>query len=479
MLIFLNKKIRSVFFISFLSCFGFSSDLSEEQERRKKAWKNNFSTIYNRTPQKFKMTFASPTPYSVNFFIKIFFIKEMILKRSYTKENYKGQITQEMISPDYNSFSDEDLKKTMNNIKNNVYDKEQYNVSRFKSVLASSCLLESIVTEQGIDLVVCLGRTPYLLTRTLKEQGCQVPVTCVPFSGSADIYSTNPLRQSLADSIVNKVTPEAFQKYGLLLESLGFSKYAGRKIMLVDMVHSGSGLNSFLKMLECYFEIKKLTCPKIFVACFGSLDSIESSNMGEQLKKFHLETKFLWYPQKNSEKNSYTLEFKFKEDHFTKANAKVLAQKEIPLFSLKVVPAVRHFCDNPDIQDLISSIQYYPPCLWDNREYDPLQKSEHCDAFGIMWDNFLKIVPVFYRAAINFEEGMGELIRACWNQIDATFPKEMDVADAASLKKLSGFFEKLLQTMTGIDPTIPFNYETDEILSEQTFNGSKMHTQTM
>lgn len=76
----------------------------------------------------------------------------------------------------------------------------------------------------------------------------------------------------------NMVTPEKLEHYLQHMASKKLSRTLGQKIYIVDTVGTGGGLNSFLKILYCYYERQGMSIPDVEFLYLGTKETLAASS---------------------------------------------------------------------------------------------------------------------------------------------------------------------------------------------------------
>lgn len=144
-------------------------------------------------------------------------------------------------------------------------------------LLASEFIYEHIKQQEGDNsLVIALGRSPcvpfiaYQSVLKIKECKTQRAVH-LNFSGNPDMdvlrdssfYTNHPD----VVRVRNMVTPEKLKHYLDYMDSKDLLN--AKKIYILDIIGKGGGLNSFLKILKCYFSNKNVPLPSLEFLCLN------------------------------------------------------------------------------------------------------------------------------------------------------------------------------------------------------------------
>jgi hypothetical protein len=136
-------------------------------------------------------------------------------------------------------------------------------------VLAAEYIYQ-LVHDEGGGTVLFLGRTPCLLQVAYEELMKQCPdetqrAVHLNYSSHADAESfrINSFTADYANLVRtrNIVSPEKLAHYFAYMDSKNLS--TSGKIYIVDIIGSGSGLNSFLHILNGYYEHKDVEMPDL------------------------------------------------------------------------------------------------------------------------------------------------------------------------------------------------------------------------
>lgn len=139
-------------------------------------------------------------------------------------------------------------------------------------VLASEYIYEIVKSQgqEGSNLVLSLGRTPspvHIIYQTVLElTKCQdQKAVHLNFSGDPDmdVIRSAPFYARNQDLVRarNMVTQDKLAHYFEYMDTLNILEH--KKIYIVDMLGTGGGLNSFLKILQNYFFYKQTALPVI------------------------------------------------------------------------------------------------------------------------------------------------------------------------------------------------------------------------
>jgi len=135
----------------------------------------------------------------------------------------------------------------------------------FQGIYGCALKLFKATAQEKPQTLVFLGRTPTLLKEILQRlyelepQEGSPSLVQVAFSGCPDIQSQNACRSRLSH-LRNVLTPNRVKVFFQYLDALDFDKITG-EMWVVDLLASGSGLNSFLRLLRGYYLEKKMPFP--------------------------------------------------------------------------------------------------------------------------------------------------------------------------------------------------------------------------
>lgn len=174
-------------------------------------------------------------------------------------------------------FMLDQIKPLVDNLQENHPQNGYFNVF-FKRVLENHTFLEDIllpaeyifqtVKDGGGGKVLFLGRTPCLVQVAYEEllkvekDKTQIPVH-VNFSGHPDALTKreSTFFSSKTNIIRDIVTPEKLDHYFSYLDTKDILKTSD--LFIVDILGSGSSLNSFLRVINTYYQSRQTTVPKL------------------------------------------------------------------------------------------------------------------------------------------------------------------------------------------------------------------------
>lgn len=124
--------------------------------------------------------------------------------------------------------------------------------------------IDGIVNRNGKAPVLFLGRTPCFIQLALEEiynpqntyNVSPGQILHLSFSGCPDeitIRESSSYKDADANCVRDMVTPEKLNYYEAYMTRMGMDK-VGDKLYLVDMFSTGTGLNSFLRILRHYYQ---------------------------------------------------------------------------------------------------------------------------------------------------------------------------------------------------------------------------------
>lgn len=236
------------------------------------------------------------------------------------------------------------------------FEREKEDIQCFEDILLSAEYMYQRIADQQHKkpVVLFVGRSGYLHLLTYQEVLKQMEDTTqrvehVVFSGAPDSEKRNKNNQ-----LSKKVRPEYFvtsEKLAYYFSYLDQKKLGeASDIYLVDMVSSGSGLNSFLRILNAYFEERQVEKPSLHCASLSNTIFLDVADDQSQL--FHCQ-KLAPYGE-----NKWSINYFGNPEMNT---------KPFKIDTFLVYNKTRSFInliDNDTYHQLFAKGVYYPPQCW-------------------------------------------------------------------------------------------------------------------
>jgi len=174
-------------------------------------------------------------------------------------------------------FVSDQLKPKFDNIEKD-HPKHGYFHAFFSRALKDHTLVEDIalaseylyqvVKDQGGGTVLFLGRSPCVVQVAYEEllkleKDEQQKLIHLNFSGHPDALTKRESNSYSTKTNIarNIVTPEKLRHYFSYLESKGLLQ--AKKLFIVDLIGSGGGLNSFLRILNSFYQNRDTQMPQL------------------------------------------------------------------------------------------------------------------------------------------------------------------------------------------------------------------------
>ncbi len=254
-------------------------------------------------------------------------------------------------------------------------------------VLASEYIYQT-VDNAGGGTVLFLGRTPCLVQLAyeqvlgIEEAQNQRPVH-LNYSGHPDaetvrpgaFYSNNPETVRVR----NMVSPQKLSHYFSYLDSKEI--LSAKNLYIVDMLESGGALNSFIRLLNTYFQSKRQPMPDLNFLALSSIYELETLNENS-----------LWSFEREGKSNSGILKFPSDKQRNIRPysiNTTVVHVDEVTLGFI---------LDNDLVQACCVHGVEYPAQKW-TPEYD-----EEVRNGGPYHEDFYKYLSVNYKNLVNWHK---------------------------------------------------------------------------
>lgn len=151
---------------------------------------------------------------------------------------------------------------------NTFFNRSLKNHTILEDVLLASEYIFQVVKNEGGGTVLFLGRTPCIVQVAYEEvlkvekDETQVPVH-LNFSGHPDVLTKRESSFFESETNITRdiVTPNKLDHYFSYLDTKGILK--SKKLFFVDILSSGSSLNSFLQIMNAYFQKRATGVPEI------------------------------------------------------------------------------------------------------------------------------------------------------------------------------------------------------------------------
>jgi|GEM_PF-2348159 len=275
----------------------------------------------------------------------------------------------------------------------------------FQGIYGCALKLFNAAAQEKPKTLVFLGRTPTFLKETLQRlyeldpQEGSPSLVQVAFSGSPDILSQNGNRPR-ASRVRNVLTPNRVKVFFQYLDSLSFDKITG-EMWVVDLLASGSGLNSFLRLLRGYYLEKKMPFPDFRFWALG-------------------------FPEDDADPEIKTYYFNYRKkllsfsDQLSKFGYKPM---DIPCFPLPLHPQAVTFLLDDAVAYSYGGVQEYPAWKMKGRDKNPISQETPGSDLSLFRQNIL--VPM----------------------VDFLHAKGTHAMDSLTLREWMDFLWKLLQDL--------------------------------
>lgn len=354
----------------------------EESNQRFQEVVKEFSFIYNECLKKFsenKLTkqltqYNQETPLEkgidTNMPFKVF-NRNLLARFLGAATNYYYPESQDYFLKILENFSKNPKSTESNGDKE--FLKKCFEMSNFSYAYKGAQKLLEFAKSSNLNALLFPGRSgdviqhimDNLYKNTKKENEnlvAQVPAMInVPFSGCPDILKKTSHAQDVvyANNLRNLVEEDRLKAFFELCDHLQIHELTGKEVGIVDVLSSGAGMNSLLKLLEGYFYVKGLEMPNITISSLGYLPHEADLQEKEcKSKPNHSEVIFT--------SNEKTITFSPNNENFKARYAKILQKQTYPVYSLRIHPCTIDWFDDHQDQYYGAECTSYPAHLWED-----------------------------------------------------------------------------------------------------------------
>jgi hypothetical protein len=267
---------------------------------------------------------------------------------------------------------------------NTFFNRALKNHTILEDVLLASEYIFQVVQGEGGGTVLFLGRTPCIVEVAYEEvlkvekDETQVPVH-LSFSGHPDVLTKRESHFFESETNITRdiVTPNKLDHYFSYLDTKDILK--PKKLFIVDIIGSGSSLNSFLRIMNAYYQKRATEIPEL---SFLNL----TADMNWSIDR----SKFYTFEQKGRISNRGILTLPEDKNR----NMKFF---QIPAYGIPIFDKVlTQMLDQDTFQEfLVHGIQY-PAQKWTS-EFDAQRDKGgdyHPNFYKYLREQFSRIIPI-------------------------------------------------------------------------------------